>query len=585
MLFEISVKDFVLLDDLHLRFSPGLNVITGETGAGKSLLIDALGVATGSRALTDYVRQGQDSAHVTASFLVKGCLPALEWLSDAGIEPEEGLVLLSRDVYKKGPSSARINGQSVTLTQLAEMAGLLLEVHGQAQQHSLVQPARQRQLLDRFGGRELHSTSREVARQYGELSLLQAERDEVGGAESDRARRIDWLSYEIQEIKAAGLEPGEEEELLAQKRILANLEQLRELVAGAYGLLRGQEASTEAPSVLENLGRAAQDLERASLVDESLKGASAAALEASIGLEETAMDLRRYLEDLSLDPGELDRVEKRLSLIADLKRKYGDSVEAILEHLARVEKEKRDLEGHETRALELDREIQGRRETLGKACARLSALRQEAAGQLAELVMEELGKLNMKGARFQVRFWTEEEEGGLPVGSKSLRAGEWGIDRLEFVLAANPGQPLRPLSRTASGGELARIMLALKTVLADVDRVPAVVFDEVDAGVGGITARRVAERLARLSQKRQVLCVTHLAPIAALADSHFAIEKVAEDGISTTSIRLLCSQDRSRELARMMAAGSGGAAHKHAQELLKEAQEFRDLTQGRSSRG
>lgn len=585
VLQEISVEDFVLLDQLDLRLPPGLNVITGETGAGKSLLVDALGVATGARALTDYVRAGSQSAHVTAVFRVDGCPPALQWLKEQGIRPQEGAVVLSRDIYRQGPSSARVNGRPVTAAQLGQLSGMLLEVHGQSEGQLLMRPSHQRQLLDRFGGADLVYLAGRVKEEFERLEELLRERERVGGDEAERARRIDWLSYEIEEIKGAGLEEGEEQELLARRKILSNLEQLRSLAAQSYSLLRGDETDPGSLSVLEGLGSAAESLERASDVDEALAPWSRSLAEASVTLEEAALEIRRYLEDLPLDPEELDRVETRLSEISDLKRKYGGSERAILQHLDSVQREKAELERAESRAGELEEEIEAQRIKLGGLAKELSGERKEAAVRLTRAVREELAALNMEKARLEVEFSSTPDDGGVPVGDRRLAVGPAGVDRLELVLAANPGEPPRPLARTASGGELARIMLALKTVLSEVDGVPAVIFDEIDAGVGGVTARRVAERLAQLSLRRQVLCVTHLPSIAAMAGGHFAISKMESDGTSSTHIQKLEGQERVEELARMMAAGTGRAVREHAQELLKEAAEFRASVRGRSHRG
>ncbi len=569
MLVEMSVRDFALFDDLSLSLSAGLNVISGETGAGKSLLIDAMTVVTGGRAQTDFVRTDRDSAHISAMFSAAPGSPADLWLKGIGYADPGGSVVVQRDINRNGPSVARINGRLVTAGQLGQLCRLLLDMHGQNEHQSLVLPRQQRRLLDRYGGPEVLELVGSVGQLRARLLSLASELERLGGNRRDREQRLEWLTFQIQEIESAELRADEEEGLLSRRAILANLDRLRQLAGDAYDGLR--TGDNQSASCLDQLALVTDWINAAAQIDPLLRGVKETVTGSCLQLEEAAVEIRGYLEDLAFDPKELALIEQRLDDIARLKRKYGDTVADILNHLELVSREKTELEGADEIAQRLNEQIEAAREQLGTAAEALSQQRKLVAADLQEAVNEELARLSMEGARFSIEFSFRDDSDGVPVGGRMLRCGDEGYDGVEFYIAPNPGEPPRPLGRSASGGELSRIMLAIKTVLAGADEVPTLIFDEIDAGIGGQTARRVAGRLAKLARHRQVLCVTHLAPIAAAADRQLVIEKSELDGRTTTALRQLEGDQRVDELARMLAASPGGAGHQHARELLAEA--------------
>jgi DNA repair protein RecN (Recombination protein N) len=561
MLTELHIYDFALVRKLALAFGPGLNVLTGETGAGKSIIIDAIGSILGDRSGPEFVRGGADRARVDATFLVDSFDSPASLAEDADEESEsadltpetyaeEGLLLISRDITRAGRSTLRMNGKSVTLAMAREITRHLADMHGQHEHQSLLAPDRHVEILDRWIGRPALHARDGVADAHREWSRLQRERSRLLTDERERSRRLDLLKYQTEEIRAARLKPGEEETLQSERSRLAGAEKLFGSAAEAMTLL-----SEKDENAVEAMSVAVARLRDAQGIDPTV-GPILETLETALfSLEDAVRDLSDYRENIEFNPERLAEVEERIDLLRGLKRKYGDSIEEILAHAADAAKEIDDLERSEERSQELDAAIQAAEEELKRRCARLSDLRRSAAPELETALMRELADLSMERTRFRVQM-------------DAIPPGPLGAERVEFLLSANPGEPLKPLAKIASGGELSRIMLALKSVTAQAGGPPLMIFDEIDVGVGGRTGSALAAKLRALGDRSQALCVTHLPQIAAAAHRHFSILKVQEGDRTIVEVREVTGDERITELARML-GGSSDAAVEHAKELLK----------------
>ncbi len=562
MLHEIHIQNYAVIDALEVEFAPGLNLLSGETGSGKSILVDALGLALGGRASPEVIRTGQERALVTAVFRSEGRPPWTAWLDEYGLAPaEEPELILRREIQANGKSRMLVNDQPVTLAAVKTLARLLVEMHGQNEHVALFARDAQLDLLDQFAGveddlervRTLHARRRELASEFESLSQN----------EQDRLRAIDLLSFQAQELERARIEPGEDARLEEEKRILANLERVRAAAARAFAELYEEEGAACA-----RLAAALGELEELRRYEcavepylEPLAGARAT-------LEDAADFLRAYLGKLEANPQRLEEIEDRLALLDRLKRKYGQTIEEILAYAEKTRQDLARIAHADERREAIQRELEQVSGDYRQAAEALSAKRREAARKLVRLVREELAQLGMEKTRLEVHFET------LPDASSGPR----GIDEVESRISPNPGEELRPFEKIASGGEISRLMLALKTVVGmnrpGAARRPArtFIFDEVDSGIGGRVAESVGQRLKRLARDGQVLCVTHLAQIACFADQHFYVEKFERSGRTLTAITHLASEkDRVRELARMLSGSQiTDAALKHASVMLKQ---------------
>jgi len=559
MLVHLQIRNFALIESLDLELTPGLCALTGETGAGKSIVIDALGLALGKRASRDAVRTGADAATVQAAFAVPPGSPVLDELAEMGIDaaafdPDQDLLLLRREVSRSGPSRCWINGQLVAVGQLERIGRLLVEIHGQHDQQTLLSAREQLRVLDQFGHEDIEPLLAAYRDAYGRWLQARQDLEALAMDEAERARRIDLLRYQVEEITRARLQAGEEEGLQAERRVLRAAEKLREAAEEAYGLLFGGAGG---PGAADALAQAAEALERAAATDERLAPVAEGLQAASVHVEESRSALRRYVEDLDADPGRLEAVESRLALLHELKRKYGPTVEAIIAFGEQAAAELADLEAHEERLEERQAALEQAAARLEEAAAALGAARRRWAEALEARIQEELHGLRLGEPRLRIEVTSLDE------------ATPTGKDRVEWLFSANRGEELRPLARVASGGELSRIMLAAKAALAAVDQVPTVIFDEVDAGIGGETAVAVGDRLASLAEHRQVLCVTHLPQIAALADAHFAVAKEAHGDRTLVRITRVDGDERVREVARMLGAADDATSLEHARRLLQ----------------
>jgi DNA repair protein RecN (Recombination protein N) len=562
VLRELHVRDFALLEDVRVEFAPGLNVLTGETGAGKSMLVDALGAVLGQRTPADVVRAGAACARVTAVFDA-ACLARLRPLTEElGLPWEDDGLVLSREVG--GRARAYVNGQPTTVGVLRRLGAALAEIHGQHEGQRLLEAATHRQLLDAFGGSEVASRSGRVEALFRRWRELRESLRSLDLGERERAQRVDLLRFQISEIDAVRPRPGEVEELVAVRGRLLNAQRLRDSLSAAYEALYGGEGAAG-----DRVGRAAAALRQALAWDPALAPVVETLEAVQAQLAELSREIRTAADRAESDPARLEEVEGRLVALRGLLRKYGDSVEAVLEYRERAAAELEALEHADSRRAQLEEELHGVGGQLAEAVRELSEARAVTGRKLERAVQRHLQDLAMPAARFRVQLEVEEDPEGLPVGERRLAVGPWGADRVEFLLSANPGEPPKPLHRIASGGELSRVMLALRTVLAQADPPAVMVFDEVDAGVGGRTGHVIGAKLRELAQGCQVLCVTHLPQIAAMAHHHLAIRKVTERGRTRTLVESLDPEGRVEEIARMLSGPAPtDTARRHARELL-----------------
>jgi DNA repair protein RecN (Recombination protein N) len=561
MLLELAITDFAIIDELRIPFEPGLNVLTGETGAGKSIIIDALGAVLGERVGPDVVRTGSKAARIEATFDVTSEAERAELAAvydELGIEPEDGLLILRREIAAGGRSSARINGRAATAGMLSRLGELLVDIHGQSDHLSLLRASEHLAVLDRYAG--LDADRAEFAGLVREWRTVRDRINAIAIGARDRAQRIDLLDYQISEIEFAALQPGEEEELVAERGVLANAERLMEDAATAYGLLTGDSDEVDSGgslAALPILRRASAQLAEIATLDATMQPLSARAEELIYLLEDIAAEARTYRDRIEADPARLEAVEERLDLIKRLKRKYGATVEEIIAFGEQARRELESLTGGEVDLDALREQEQGLLDQIGEAATRLSRARSEAAACLSRATEAAIAELNMGRSRFAVSITQSPDPNGVTFetpddSAQTVSFDETGADRVEFLLAPNAGEALKPLARVASGGEMARLMLALKSILSAADATPTLVFDEIDVGVGGRSGQVVGEKLWGLSAGHQVLVITHLPQIAAFGSAHFRIAKAERDGRTVSQVRQIADGDRIDELAAML---------------------------------
>lgn len=552
MLAELTIRNFAVIRDTRLEFATGFNALTGETGAGKSIVIDALGAVLGERVSSDLVRTGAERAYIEATFDLSDLSSQAELaaaLLEYGIELDVTEPLaLSRDITAAGRSTARINGRALTAAALTEISQLLVDIHGQSDHLSLLRPEAQLDLLDRYAGAlELRAEVRAQVRAWRELRRrLQRFDDEA----RERAQRLDLLRFQSEEIGAAQLRPGEDADLRRERSLLINAEQLATQAAQAYALLSADEATGPA-GALDRLRLAEAQLEAMAAIDDALLPLAAQLRDALFALEDVGLELREYGERLLFDPERLAELDDRLELLRGLTRKYGPVIEDVLDYAERIQHEIEELEGQ---GLDLDQLRDAERQAaadLAELARALSQRRQAAAGELAAQVEQTISELNMGRAAFDVRFARGADPDGILLDGEPVAVDESGVDRIAFYLAANRGEEPRPLARVASGGETARLMLALKSILSDVDATPTLVFDEIDVGVGGRSGQVVGEKLWNLTGHHQVIVISHLPQVAAFADRHLRMVKAETDGRSETSAELLEHSTSIDEIAEM----------------------------------
>jgi DNA repair protein RecN (Recombination protein N) len=569
MLRELSIKNVAVIDTLTVPFVPGLNVLTGETGAGKSILIDALQLVLGARSSEDLLRSGTDEAVVEAAFDPPADPAGRAVLEAEGIGVASGeFLILRRHVFRDGKSKAYVGGRLTSAATLRALAESLVDIHGQHPGQPLLDPRRHREFVDAYAG--VLSEAGIYRERFAAWQGLQRERDALLAAERERERRAELLEFQRRELESAHLEPDEEEALAAERAILANHERLFSTVEQAYVELEESEGA-----VLMRLGPLATRLRDASAIDARLREILEALETAMVHLGEAARGLRDYRGRIEFNPQRLESIEARLHEIGKLKRKYGGGVAELLSHLAGVRRDLEALEQSEARLQDVGRALRASADDLLRRATDLSAARTRAAQTLQAAVLAELGELGMAKAAFEVR---------VAAGARDEAAlGPHGLDAVEFLISPNPGEAVKPLHKIASGGELSRVMLAIRTILADADRTPTVIFDEVDAGIGGSMGEVVGRKLSAASGRHQVLCVTHLPQIACFGDQHLLVQKRSLADRTETTVRALSAEERPREVARMLGGSSRSAtALDHANELLGAAARLKRRLKGTS---
>lgn len=588
MLLELNISDFAIIERLNLRLRTGFNVLTGETGAGKSIIIDALGTLRGERTDPSFVRAGCDRARVEGIFSLGECPDLLPLLDEYGLRDDDDQIILTREINREsGRSVARVNGRAVSSAVLREIGGRLVDIHGQHEGLSLFNSRTHGEMLDRFGG--LIALRDQVAALAVALRHAREEIAALRRAAARRGERIQELTFLLEDVRTAKLRLGEEEELVRERALVQNGARITELVESAYTLVyQGDEGGRRATRpVIELLGAVSAALAELARLDPALQRLAEQVAELLYGVEDLATQVRAYRDAMEFDPARLDVIEDRLTLIRDMQRKYRGTISEILDRSASAEAEIERLNRSSEHLADLEAEEQRLLHEAGVLAGELSERRRAIGDQMALAVEQAVRDLAMPHVRFYVSLERTPDPDGVPLpeessaGASHAAPRRWafdrnGIDTIEFLLSPNPGEPLKPLARIASGGESARLLLALKSILSRVDDVPTLVFDEVDVGVGGRAGQVVGEKLWSISAQHQVVCITHLPQVAAFADAHYAIAKVFSDTRTRTVVDRLDDQQRAHEIAAML-DGTPVSEHslRSASDMLERAQTYK----------
>ncbi len=612
MLLELSIKDFAIIDSLHLQLNSQFNVFTGETGAGKSIIIDAVNALLGGKIGAEFVRAGCERSSIEGIFQVaplpmpnpwpspdeeEGKLSLFEafeqsreheysqeqtsadpaialaaLLREFDIQPEEGQLILTRDIFRSGRTVSRINGRTVSLHVLQQVSSWLIDIHGQSENMSLLRTDQHVNFLDRYA--ECLPLREELAAQVNAWRDARKQLQNLLQNEREQTRRAEFLRFVVEEIDKAELQPGEEEELDQEQTVLSNAERLRELCTMVYGLVKGSDLGGDGfQPALDQLNTAERSLDELTRLDTSLQEQATNLAEAIYRLEDVAASISSYESDIEDNPARLAEIGERLDLISRLKRKYGATIEEIIQYASTSRTELESLGNRDETVEKLKKQDQQYRRKIGTLAQQLSARRRKAATRLSTAMEEQLNDLNMKRARFSVEIAQTPEPHGVPASIDDQPEGLYacdltGIDQVQFLIAPNPGEPFKPLTKIASGGETSRLMLALKTILSAADATPTLIFDEIDAGISGSSGKVVGEKLWMLTHNHQVICVTHLPQIASFADTHYNVNKQIFDDRTITLVNELRPEQRVREIAHIMGGNVTEYSMKSAEEML-----------------
>jgi len=572
MLTELHIQNFAIIDKLDLRFGAGLIILTGETGAGKSIILDAVVMLIGGKADTTFVRTDSDAAFVEGVFQLKGPERAAvhEVLNREELMDDPDYVVLMREVRREGRSVARINGRTVNVGLLKEIGALLIDIHGQAEHLSLLDPRAHLGLLDRYA--DVSKPLNEYRQSYHALQTLRKELSDLHKAQSDSERRTEMLTYQVEEIESAHLKVGEDEELRKERDRLANAESLAQNAQEALAIL--EDGSPDTPAATDLFGQAAQAMAALAKIDAGQAELSNQAEVMLDTLSDIIHELRNYLEEIEFNPKRLEDVEERLDLIHSLTRKYGGSIPAVVAYGTDSKKQLETITGAADRIAELEMKEAKLLEKLSKQGTTLSEKRKSAAETMGKGIELELDDLRMASAQFGVDFQTKPDLNGIPLADGTrLAFDQNGLDRIEFLVAPNPGEGLKPLAKVASGGETSRLMLGLKNVMARADEVPSLIFDEIDQGIGGRVGMVVGHKLWNLSRSHQVFCVTHLPQLAVFGDQHYQVQKLVDKGRTLTRVEPLEGEPRLLELSQMLGEVGEGTL-RSAHELLQTARQM-----------
>lgn len=562
MLESLKIKDFAIIEDLSLDFRRGMTVLTGETGAGKSIIIDAVGLLAGGRGSSEFVRHGSKKCILEGQFSYNPTETLSQLLKENEIEAEDQTLLIQREIFSTGRNVCRINGSIVTIAILKEIGSQLIDIHGQNEHQELMVPENHIYLLDYFGSKELSSLKQDYTSVYRDLRKFERELRDWEFNEQELAQRIDVLKYQVDEIAAAKLQENEEEELKEEEQKLANHQAIVEALSTTYSLLQGEELSG-----LDLVGQAMERMDGISAIDESFKQIADTLSSAFFQLQEVSSDVYNEMDQLEYDDERLNEIEERLNLFQQLKRKYGHSISDILAHYNQAQSELEKLENREEQVDSLAQKTAVLRQEALKMAEKLSAIRKKTAESLETSILEQLNQLYMEKVKFSVQFKSisSSRDSDSPLN-------ENGMDKVEFHVATNPGEPLKPLAKVASGGELSRMMLAMKTIFSHSQGITSIIFDEVDTGVSGRVAQAIADKIHSVASHSQVLCITHLPQVAAMADHHLYIRKEVNEERTRTFVEQLVKGDRTEEIARMLSGEElTQLTIETAEELLKLA--------------
>ncbi|WP_428909069.1 DNA repair protein RecN [Niallia sp. Krafla_26] len=560
MLSELSIKNFAIIEKLSISFEKGLTILTGETGAGKSIIIDAIHLLVGGRGSSDFVRHGEDRAEIEGLFLLeKSSHPVIPKAQELGIEIEDDMVVLRREITKSGKSVCRINGKLVTISILREIGGTLVDIHGQHEHQELMDETKHLSLLDQYGKNKITDALTEYGQVFEKYEQALRRLKSLNENEQQTAQRVDLYQFQLNEIEQAQLKLNEDDLLIEEKKRLSNFERIFEAVQASYSALKDEQKGLDWISLV--MGH----MEDAAELSPEYKELSETVSNSYYMLEEVAATLRGELDNLEFDPGRLNEIEDRLTEINGLKRKYGQSISGILEYGAKIEEELETLLNKESHIEKLKKEISSFKKDLFIEGNELTTLRKKLAKELTDAIHRELKELYMQKTVFEVK-----------IDSGETHISRNGMDVVEFYISTNPGEPLKPLSKIASGGELSRIMLALKSIFSKHQEITSIIFDEVDTGVSGRVAQAIAEKIYNVSTDSQVLCISHLPQVAAMADSHLFIEKETLDGRTKTKVKKLDEEGKIKEIGRMISGVEiTDITKEHAKELLETANDMK----------
>lgn len=553
MLIELSIRNFAIIKSLAISFEKGLTVLSGETGAGKSIIIDAIHLLVGGRGSSEFVRHGESKAEIEGLFQIDDeNHPCFEKARELGIEIEEGMIVLRRDISQSGKSICRVNGKLVTIATLREIGGTLVDIHGQHEHQELMDDMLHLSLLDQFGEAEIIPAIQEYQQIYHAYEKTAKKLKSLSENDQQMAHRLDLIQFQLDEIQSAQLQINEDELLFEEKSRLTNFERIFESIHSGYQALQGEQRG------LDWLGLVMENLQNAAELDHQYQELFENVSNSYYLLEDVAHSLRGTLDHLEFDPKRLNEIEDRLNEINQLKRKYGKTIDEILVYSAKIEEEIETLQNKETHIDQLQKELQSLKKDLSIEAQNVTILRKKSADALTKLIHQELKELYMDKTIFEVRFHE-----GSPIFTKD------GVDQVQFYLSTNPGEPLKPLSKIASGGELSRIMLALKSIFSKHQGVTSIIFDEVDTGVSGRVAQSIAEKIYKVATDSQVLCISHLPQVAAMADTHLYISKKTADGRTESAVTILTEDDKIKEISRMISGVEiTDLTKEHAKELL-----------------
>lgn len=572
MLLKLHIKNFALIDDVELDFKDGLNIMTGETGAGKSIILGAINIIIGERSSSDLIRAGQPSLNVEAVFSLEGS-EVTAILNELGIDTDDEIIIIEREITNQGRNICRVNGKLVPVSVLRRLGKHLIDIHGQHQHQSLLDSEMHLELLDSFGSEKMLQIKKQVSSLYTEYKSLETEIQKIQARISEHVRMKEQLLYEVEEIEKANILLEEDHRLEEEKQYLENAEKIYQALEIGYGLLyKGDEN----PSIIDNLNRVITVLDDITTCFKSIQSIVTSLKNILYELEDHASELRKYRDNVEFDPGRLNEINSRLQLLDRLKSKYNMSLEEILKYKETAAARLIETEDLELKLKDLKKKISIKKQQFIEYALQLHDLREKTARLLEQEISEELFELGMKSVKFTVNISYEQDNSGIDINGEKIKCSKKGLDKVEFLISTNTGEPLKPLEKIVSGGETSRIMLAMKNILAKVDSIPCMIFDEIDAGIGGRTAQIVGEKLSRVAMNHQVICVTHSPQIASMGDVHYLIRKQINNGRTFTTVLELNDEERIKELSRML----GGAeitenTQIHAKEMLNMAQQIK----------